>query len=90
MIYWMTKPIVELISHLNDPKKHGSKPIWGVRRILLPAPSYSYSDITKIGFFDYRLGNVELAYEVRKYCETSKLTFSEKELIIPLMGLLKL
>ena len=82
MIYWMTKPIVELISHLNDPKKHGSKPIWGARRILLPAPSYLYSNILMIGLFDYRLGNVKLACEVRKYCETYKSTFSEKELTI--------
>ncbi len=80
MIYWMTKPIVKLISHSNDPEHHDFKHIYGPRWVLLPAPSYSYSNIMMINPFDYRLGNVELACEVSKYCETSKSKGSKNEL----------
>ena len=51
MIYWMNKPIIELISRFNDPRFHDFKQKWGARRRILLAPSSPYSGIDVITDF---------------------------------------
>jgi hypothetical protein len=83
MIYWMTKPIIELVSRFNDPRFQKFNSRWGARLRLLPAPS-SYSMIEMINpINDFRLQNAGLIFFVRLKClGRSPITSPELQILI--------
>jgi hypothetical protein len=84
LIYWMNKPIIELISRFNDPRFHDFKPKWGARMRLLPAPSSPYSRIDIIEpREDFRLQNAGLNFYMRLQClGSSPITSPELQILI--------
>jgi hypothetical protein len=84
LIYWMNKPIIELISRFNDPRFHDFKPRWGARMRLLPAPSSPYSMINMIDAMrDFRLQNSGLNFYVRLQCRgSSQIASDELQILI--------
>lgn len=83
MIYWMTKPIIELVSRFNDPRFQKFNSRWGARLRLLPAPS-SHSMIEMINpINDFRLQNAGLIFFVRLQClGRSPITSPELQILI--------
>jgi hypothetical protein len=84
MIYWMNKPIIELISRFNDPLFNDFMPKWGARTRLLPAHSSSYLRIDLIHVrHDYRCMNDGLNLHLHLKClEISPITSTELKILI--------
>lgn len=83
MIYWMTKPIIELVSRFNDPRFQEFNSRWGARLRLLPAPS-SHSRIEMMNpMNDFRLQNAGLNFFLRLQClGRSPITSPELQILI--------
>jgi hypothetical protein len=82
MIYWINKPIIELISQFNDPRFHEFKPNCGARLRLLPAPSSPYSGIDLMDIRgEFRLQNNALNSYVYSQC-LGRIQITSKELQI--------
>ena len=77
MIYWMTKPIIEIVSRFNDPRFIDFSPFWGARQRLLPAPSHSSAEIKFPNVKDYRFQNAGLNFFMRIKCIGKKFNFFE-------------